>query len=49
MPEARPIYKKLLIITIVVYVIANAAMVSQLYHKIGEIEHQLVHVSGRAR
>ena len=41
----RPIYKKLLILAIVIYVIGTTAMISELYHIVGKIEHTLAHIS----
>lgn len=40
---ARPIYKKLLIAAIVIYVIGSCIIQADLYRKIGEIEHEMMH------
>ncbi|MFA5146551.1 MAG: hypothetical protein WC515_04165 [Candidatus Omnitrophota bacterium] len=45
MEGARPIYKKLLIIAVVVYTISVTYMLSDIYHKIGQIEHSLCHTA----
>lgn len=41
----RPIYKILLGLAIVGYVIASCIMHADLYHKLGQIEHILAHIS----
>lgn len=38
---ARPIYKRLLIAAIVIYVIGSCIMYAEIYNKLGEIEHRL--------
>ena len=42
MENIRPIYKKLLIIAVVVYIISTTIMLSDLYSKVGKIEHTLI-------
>lgn len=46
MGNIRPIYKKLLIAAIVVYIIGVAFILADIYMKVGEIEHALTHTSG---
>lgn len=41
----RPIYKILLIIAIVFYVIAACIIHADLYYKVGRLEHKLDHIS----
>ncbi len=43
MDKIKPIYWKLLIAAAVIYVIFTAIMLSDIYSKIGEMEHTLVH------
>jgi hypothetical protein len=45
MKGARPIYKKLLIAAITVYVIGTAFALADIYHKIGNIDHALGHMA----
>ena len=40
---ARPIYKKLLILALVVYIIGSCIIMTDLYIKVGKIEHSMVH------
>ena len=40
----RPIYKKLLIMAIVIYVIGSCIMMTDLYYRLGVVEHKLYHV-----
>ena len=42
----RPLYKRLLIAVIVVYVIGVCMMLSDIYVKLGKIEHTLSHAGG---
>lgn len=42
--EVRPIYKKLLIAAIAIYVIASCIMQADLYRKVGQVEHRLLHI-----
>ncbi len=43
MKPAKPIYKNLLLIVLIIWIIGITYYVSDLYFKIGEIEHALVH------
>lgn len=43
MDKIRPIYWKLLIAVGIIYIVFTALMLSDLYSKVGEIEHSLVH------
>ena len=45
MNATRPIYIKLLILAIVVYVIGVTFILSDIYFKVGRIEHVLSHAS----
>lgn len=45
METIKPVYKKLLIAAIVIYVIGVASMLADIYMKVGAIEHALVHIS----
>ena len=45
MEKVRPIYKKLLVAAVVFYIIASAYIQSDLYHRIGHLEHQLSHLT----
>ncbi len=44
MKNARPIYVKLLLVTIVLYIISATFIMADLYYKVGEIEHILAHM-----
>ena len=46
MGNTRPIYKKLLIAAIVIYVTGVTFSLANIYRKVGEIEHALTHASG---
>ncbi len=46
MENIKPIYKKLLIAAIVIYVTGVTFILADMYMKIGEIEHALTHMSG---
>lgn len=46
MTKIKPIYKKLLIMAIVIYVIGVTFILADMYMKIGKIEHALSHMSG---
>ena len=46
MQPIRPVLKKILIVTIALYVVGTAIFLSQLTHRIGQIEHTLDHLSG---
>lgn len=48
MTAVRPIYKKLLLIAIVIYVIGVSVALADLYCKIGNIEHTLSHMKDHA-
>ncbi len=41
----RPIFKKLLIAAIVIYIIGSCIIHADVYSRLGEIEHKLVHVT----
>jgi len=41
----RPIYKKLLVLTIVAYVIWTAIAITDLYNTVGKMKHTLMHLS----
>jgi hypothetical protein len=45
MDNVRPVYKNLLILAIVLYIIALTIMLSDMYRKVGHIEHVLAHFS----
>jgi len=38
----RPIYKRLLVAAIVIYVIGSCIIYADIYQKLGEIEHRLM-------
>lgn len=44
MATLRPIYKKLLAVAVVIYVVGVCVMLSDIYQKIGLIEDTLVHM-----
>jgi hypothetical protein len=46
MEKIRPIYKKLLIAAIVLYITGVTFILADLYMKVGEIEHALIHIPG---
>lgn len=46
MGNIRPIYKKLLIAAIVIYVTGMTFILADIYSKVGEIEHCLMHMPG---
>ncbi|MBU0604947.1 MAG: hypothetical protein KKH77_01515 [Candidatus Omnitrophica bacterium] len=46
MENIRPIYKKLLIAAIVIYITGVTFSLANIYMKVGEIEHALTHASG---
>ena len=46
MGNARPIYKKLLIAAIVIYITGVAFILCDIYMKVGGIEHALMHMNG---
>ncbi len=45
MGSIRPIYKKLLIAAIVIYITGVTFILADIYTKVGEIEHTLSHMS----
>ena len=45
MKPIKPIYIKLLLIAIVIWVISMTFFISELYSKVGKIEHALVHAA----
>lgn len=46
MNDVKPVYKKLLVIAIVIYVIGVSMMQADLYLKVCRIEHILSHAGG---
>lgn len=47
MDTVRPVYKKLLIAAIALYVAGTALLLSDLFYKVGELEDAMVHLGGR--
>lgn len=47
MKETSPLLKKLLIAAVVIYVVGMTIMLSDMYAKIGTIEHVLMHASAK--
>ncbi|MGB2706122.1 MAG: hypothetical protein WBC74_04645 [Candidatus Omnitrophota bacterium] len=47
MGNIRPVYKKLLIIAIALYLIGNCVMLSILFYDVEEIKHTLLHLTGK--
>ncbi len=47
MDTVRPIFKKLLIAAIAIYVIGTAFITSDLYNKVGTLEFSMDHLSGK--
>lgn len=45
MKQTKPIYIKLLIAALALWIIGMSFCVTELYRKIGEVEHALVHVN----
>jgi hypothetical protein len=45
MDTVRPVFKNLLIIAVVLYILALTYTLSDMYIKVGNIEHALAHVS----
>ena len=43
--NARPIYKKLLVAALVIYIIGTTYTITMLCHTIGKLEHELHHLS----
>jgi len=46
MSKARPIYKRLLIAAIVIYIIASSIMLADIYYKVGTLKHKVFHITG---
>ncbi|MBL7068867.1 MAG: hypothetical protein ISS34_03315 [Candidatus Omnitrophica bacterium] len=46
MPEIKPVFKKLLIIALAIYVILSCIMQADICRRIGKIEHKLLHITG---
>lgn len=40
----RPIYRRLLMAAVAIYVIGSCIMYAEIYQKLGEIEHRLEHL-----
>jgi multisubunit Na+/H+ antiporter MnhC subunit len=47
MDAVRPIYKKLLIAAVVIYVAGTALLLSDLCRKVGALELEMMHVTGK--
>jgi hypothetical protein len=47
MDSVRPVFKKLLIAAIAIYVIGTAVIVSDLSRRVGELEHSIDHLTGK--
>jgi hypothetical protein len=45
MKEPKPVYKRLLMVAIAIYVVGVSLMQADLYFRIGKIEHTLLHAS----
>jgi hypothetical protein len=45
MESIRPIYKKLLIAAIAIYITGTTFMLADIYMKVADIEHALTHIS----
>lgn len=45
MKPIKPIYIKLIVIAIVIWIIGTTVFITDLYLKVGKIEHDLVHAS----
>lgn len=45
MPEPKPIYIKLLIAVLALYIISSCIMHADIYRKLGEIEHKMMHIT----
>ena len=43
MKPINPVYKRLLLIAIIIWIISMTFYVSNLYFKVGEMEHALIH------
>lgn len=44
MEEVRPIFKKLLLVVIVLYIAGTAYMIGDLYMKVEKLNHRLMHI-----
>jgi hypothetical protein len=47
MDTVRPVFKKLLIAAIIVYVAGTAALLSDLFEKVGKLEFDMMHITGK--
>ena len=45
MEEVRPIFKKLFVAAIVLYVLAVTYMLADIYTMVGKLDHAMMHVS----
>jgi hypothetical protein len=45
MKNIKPVYLKALLAAIVIYLLGMTIIVSDLYYKVGKIEHHLVHAT----
>ena len=43
---ARPVYKRLLVAAIVIYILGSTVIIADLCRSVGKLEHELVHVMG---
>ena len=46
MEQTRPVYKKILIAALCLYIVGTAVFLAQLTYRLGEVEHILDHVTG---
>lgn len=46
METVRPIYKKVLLAAVVIYVVGTALLISDLCYKVGLLEFQMMHLTG---
>lgn len=47
MQKVRPVYIKLLIAAVIIFVIGVSAMLCDVYERVGELEHNMVHLGGK--
>jgi hypothetical protein len=47
MTHIRPIYIKLLVLALIIFIMGVSLMLSDLYFKVGQIEHTLMHLTGK--
>lgn len=47
MDTVRPVFKKLLLAAIVVYVVGTALLLSDVIQKVGDLELAMIHISGK--